>query len=1130
MPLLRRFSSSFKKHKASPNNKNSANGNLTPVDEAGAPKQNGTQAGSSVAQSLEKTKDVHWNSSYNPPSPPAAQEPVARDASGPATRKDVENIFQQFAQLLHASQRPLPTQSGDGQYLDEAKSSGFLADLKSLGLKDVKTVTHMLEDKASGKAQDDRKLHMEEIMQLIAALPDRSANRVELTSMLLDVLWNSLQHPPMSYLGDTFRYRSADGSNNSYIFPKLGAANTPYARSVSPVMVQPGALPDPGLIFDSLLAREDFKPHPNNVSSIFFNWASLIIHDLFQTDHHDYSISKTSSYLDLSILYGDTQADQNNMRTFRDGKIKPDCFAEERLLAFPPACGVMLIMLNRFHNYVVEQLVLINENGRFNKPSGRLPEDEARAAWGKYDNDLFQTGRLITCGLYINITLYDYLRTIVNLNRTNSTWTLDPRLDKPKTFGTDGTPRGIGNQVSAEFSLSYRWHSCIGQMDEAWTETVYQELFGKAPDSVSLQELMAGLGKYDHELPADPFARPFAHLKRSPDGKFDDGDLAKIMQAGVEEVAGAFGARNIPKCLRAITVLGIMQGRSWNLCTLNEYRKFFGLKTYDTFEEVNRDPYVAEQLKHLYEHPDYIELYPGLAVEEYKEPMAPGVGICPTHTVSRVVLSDAVALVRGDRFYTLDYNPKNLTNWGYNEVAYDLGINQGCVFYKLLLRALPNHFKPNSIYAHYPMTVPGENAKIMHNLGRYHDYDWSRPTYIPARVNLTSYQSAKYLLERSQDFTVMWNDGLSFVMGEGGGKFCLGGDTVLHQKQRELMHGLLYREKWHEHIKHFYEYITLRLLHEKSCTIAGIHQVDLTRDVGNLAHVHFAANMFSLPLKTAENPAGIFTEQELWMAMSVIFTAIFFDFEPTKSFPLRLVAKKLATMLGKLIEINIKSVTATSFASKFIDGFRENDNALAEYGIHMIRRLSQSGMSTYDMAFSQIMPTAVAMVPNQSQVFSQIIDHYLSDEGLEHLPEIQRLAKIDSRESDEKLLRYVNEGIRLNGTFGSYRRSGVSHVFNDDGRRVAVKPGDKVFCSFVGAARDPNIFPNPDRVRLDRPMDSYLHYGIGDHTCLGKEASMIALTAMLRTVGKLQNLRRAPGPQGQLKKVSKLVTFSAKQY
>lgn len=65
-------------------------------------------------------------------------------------------------------------------------------------------------------------------------------------------------------------------------------------------------------------------------------------------------------------------------------------------------------MFNRFHNYVVEQLAAINENGRFTKPAEGAPEK----AWKKYDNDLFQTGRLITCGLYMNITLIDYVRTM----------------------------------------------------------------------------------------------------------------------------------------------------------------------------------------------------------------------------------------------------------------------------------------------------------------------------------------------------------------------------------------------------------------------------------------------------------------------------------------------------------------------------------------------------------------------------------------------------------------------------------------------------------------------------------------------------------------------------------------------
>jgi len=40
----------------------------------------------------------------------------------------------------------------------------------------------------------------------------------------------------------------------------------------------------------------------------------------------------------------------------------------------------------------------------------------------------------------------------------------------------------------------------------------------------------------------------------------------------------------------------------------------------------------------------------------------------------------------------------------------------------------------------------------------------------------------------------------------------------------------LYRDNWHKEIKEFYEYITLRLLHEKSCKIAGINQVDVTRE------------------------------------------------------------------------------------------------------------------------------------------------------------------------------------------------------------------------------------------------------------------------------------------------------------
>lgn len=78
---------------------------------------------------------------------------------------------------------------------------------------------------------------------------------------------------------------------------------------------------------------------------------------MFRTNREDPSISDASAYLDLAPLYGNNIEDQGKIRTFKDGKIKPDSFSEKRLLAFPPGVSVMVIMFGRFHNYVVEQLV-----------------------------------------------------------------------------------------------------------------------------------------------------------------------------------------------------------------------------------------------------------------------------------------------------------------------------------------------------------------------------------------------------------------------------------------------------------------------------------------------------------------------------------------------------------------------------------------------------------------------------------------------------------------------------------------------------------------------------------------------------------------------------------------------------
>jgi linoleate 10R-lipoxygenase len=152
----------------------------------------------------------------------------------------------------------------------------------------------------------------------------------------------------------------------------------------------------------------------------------------------------------------------------------------------------------------------------------------------------------------------------------------------------------------------------------------------------------------------------------------------------------------------------------------------------------------------------------------------------------------------------------------------------------------------------------------------------------------------------------------------------------------------------------------------------------------SLAHTHFAANVFSLPMKTDKNPRGVVTEHELYSVLAVIFVSVFFDFDPASSYPLHQAAKAATSSIGALVEQNVKATSSTSFLSSFMDPLLQRGdgdgkangkgiNALGDYGVHMIRRLLDSGLGTHEIAWSQVLPTAVAMVANQAQVVSQTL-------------------------------------------------------------------------------------------------------------------------------------------------------------
>lgn len=82
-------------------------------------------------------------------------------------RKEIESAFSQLQQVVKASLRPLPTQTGDGTYLTNTNvSTGAFKDLPYIKPKDVETVLDVVKTAATGAPIDDRQYIIERVIQV----------------------------------------------------------------------------------------------------------------------------------------------------------------------------------------------------------------------------------------------------------------------------------------------------------------------------------------------------------------------------------------------------------------------------------------------------------------------------------------------------------------------------------------------------------------------------------------------------------------------------------------------------------------------------------------------------------------------------------------------------------------------------------------------------------------------------------------------------------------------------------------------------------------------------------------------------------------------------------------------------
>ncbi|TNY17238.1 heme peroxidase, partial [Rhodotorula diobovata] len=418
-------------------------------------------------------------------------------------------------------------------------------------------------------------------------------------------------------------------------------------------------------------------PRPNQPRrSLLFGFAQLIVHSIFQTDTATGEINEASSYLDLSPVYGNNLDEQLTVRTGVQGLIHPDAVASKRIYLVSPSCVALAILFARNHNDIARRLVDVNEQQRF------APWDSLDAEGQKrQDLEVFNLARNINCGFFVNCIFQDYIRVILNLNKTDTTWSLVPTGEIKSAVG-GRLARGEGNHASCEFNSAsrvlilllvssrlvphlavthavlYRWHAAASEKDTQWLEGLMSEFNGGKPFSeMTTDDFKQAAHKALDAMEGGPEQWTFLGFKRTHSGAFRDEDLVKVFVEATDNVAGAFKARGTPEVMRAIDMLGMEAARKvWRCCSLNEFRRYLGLKEYRTFAEWNPDEAVARAAEKLYKHVDHLELYPGMMAEEAK-PSMDGSGLAPGYTISRAILSDAAALVRGDRFVRLVSSP-----------------------------------------------------------------------------------------------------------------------------------------------------------------------------------------------------------------------------------------------------------------------------------------------------------------------------------------------------------------------------------------------------------------------------------------------------------------------------------------
>ncbi|MFC4854784.1 cytochrome P450 [Actinophytocola glycyrrhizae] len=210
----------------------------------------------------------------------------------------------------------------------------------------------------------------------------------------------------------------------------------------------------------------------------------------------------------------------------------------------------------------------------------------------------------------------------------------------------------------------------------------------------------------------------------------------------------------------------------------------------------------------------------------------------------------------------------------------------------------------------------------------------------------------------------------------------------------------------------------------------------------------------------------------------------------------------------KMYEYDLPAVAAAAAedaAAEFVDYLRAlAATRVSSPGPDLISDLVAVRAGTDRLTGDELVGTAVLLLMAGHEATVNVIGNGVLA-LLRHRAEWDRLVA-----SPELLPTAVEELIRFDAPLQLFERTATAPTTVAG---YALEPGDRIAALLGAAARDPEVFEEPDRLDVGRSPNAHLGFGAGIHYCVGAPLARVEIAAALEAlVTELPGLRLAEEP------------------